>query len=64
MGILLRKGHGKKPLSFVQLVDRSHFVIGQGKIENIKIILHVLRIGRFREDDVSLLLSFQVLTFF
>ena len=55
MSFLLRKGHGKEPLPLVQFADFGHFVIGQGKIENIEIILHVLRVRGFREDDVSLL---------
>ena len=55
MGFLLCKCQGKKPLSLVHFANLCHIFIAQCKVKNIKIIFHVLWIGRFGENDVALL---------
>ncbi len=53
--LLLCKRHIEETLSTVQSSYLSHFIGGQLKVENLKVFLHVLRIGGYREHDSSFL---------
>ena len=52
---LFGKRHIEKTLSAVERSDLSHFICSQFKVEYFKILLHVLRIGRSRKDNISFL---------
>ena len=52
---LFGKCHVEEALSAVECAYLSHFIGGQFKVEDIKIVFHMLRIGGAREYDIACL---------
>lgn len=52
---LICKCHIEEPLSAVERSDLSHFIGGQFKVEDVKIVFHVVGIRGFREHDIACL---------
>lgn len=55
MCFLLCESECEVTLVFIQCFDGDHFCVCQLKIKNINIVLHMLRICRFWENDVAFL---------
>jgi hypothetical protein len=55
LSFLLFKRHIEEPLSAVECSDLAHFFSCQLKVENVKIVPHVIGIRCFREYDIALL---------
>ena len=52
---LICKCHIEEALAVVKCGDLSHFIGGQFKVEDVKIVFHVVGIRGFREQDIACL---------
>ena len=53
IAFLFFQGRRIEALVAIQGLDLGHLIIRQRKIENVKIIFNMLRIGGFREDHIA-----------